>query len=86
MNARQPITILATTMIFGLVLDTPIAMAAFVPHGTYAQTCRDIHVNGPYLEAACARADGSWRRTRIFAPRCAGIEISNQNGRLTCGE
>ena len=86
MTFRTALTILAGTALGGLLADPVPALASFVPHGTYAQTCRNIHVNGPYLTAASARVDGSWRWTRIFAPRCGGIEISNQNGRLTCGE
>jgi hypothetical protein len=86
MSALKTLTLLAATTTMALVFDAPDAIASFVPHGTYAQTCRHIHVDGPYLEASCARADGSWRWTRIFVPRCGGIEISNQNGHLACGE
>ena len=86
MSALKTLSLLAATTTMALAFDPPDAIASFVPHGTYAQTCRHIQVEGPYLEASCARADGSWRWTRIFAPRCAGVEISNRNGHLACGE
>lgn len=86
MNSLKQPSILTAVAFVGSIVFTPPAVASVVPHGTYAQTCRHIHVDGPYLQADCARADGSWRWTRIFAPRCGGVEISNQNGRLTCGE
>jgi hypothetical protein len=62
------------------------ALAEYVPHGSYASSCRDIHKDGPYLYAYCARVDGSWHYTRVFVPRCGGGNISNQDGHLTCGE
>jgi hypothetical protein len=69
-----------------LLLCGGVAMAAYVPHGTYAETCRNIHVEGPYLRAVCTRLDGGWNVTQIFVPHCGRSNISNQNGHLTCGE
>jgi hypothetical protein len=79
-------TSLIIAPLFAVVMGSAPTLAAFVPRGTYEKSCRNVQVDGPYLTAICARVDGSWRWTRIFAPRCDGLEISNQNGRLTCGE
>ena len=70
----------------GLASACAPALASYVPHGSYAASCREIHTEGPDLVALCARVDGSWNYTRIFMPRCDGDTISNQNGHLTCGK
>lgn len=86
MTFRTALAILAGAALGGLLAAPVPALAGFVPHGTYPHPCRSIHVNGPTLTTIRARDDGSWRWTQIFVPRYGGIEISNQNGRLTCGE
>lgn len=62
------------------------ALASYVPHGSYARSCREIHMEGPDLVAFCARVDGSYRYSRLFMPSCESNYISNQNGHLHCGE
>ncbi len=85
MNLRlAPAAFLLGTL--GLASACAPAFASYVPHGSYAETCRQIHTEGPDLVALCARVDGSWNYTRIFMPRCDGNNVSNQNGHLTCGE
>lgn len=56
-----------------------------IPPGSYAQTCRDIHVDGDRLNAECQTRDGNWRRTSLDdVDRCGG-PVSNDDGRLVCG-
>ena len=83
MNPLKPMTLLLGTL--GLASACAPALAGYVPDGSYAQSCRQIHTEGPYLVAMCARVDGSWNYTRVFMPRCEGEGISNQNGHLSCG-
>ena len=84
MNLRfRPAALLLGTL--GLASACAPALASYVPDGSYAASCRQIHTEGPYLVALCARVDGSWNYTRIFMPRCDGDTISNQNGHLSCG-
>jgi hypothetical protein len=54
-------------------------------YGSFEKTCTHIRAYGPYIEALCRRVDGSWRFSRIYAPRCGGIHVSNQDGHLSCG-
>jgi hypothetical protein len=90
LGRNYPVRITTSKAIIALLLAlgsvASPAMAFYVPHGSYAKTCREIHLHGPYLTALCARLDGSWRYSRLFAPRCGGFGISNQNGHLACGE
>jgi len=79
-----PVAFLFGTL--GLASACAPALASYVPHGSYAATCRQIHTEGPYLVAFCARVDGSWNYTRIFVPSCDGDNVTNQNGHLSCGE
>ncbi len=54
------------------------------PRGDYAETCRNIHMEGDRLVAECQRRDGGWRRSSLEdASRCRG-EIHNIDGSLTC--
>ena len=56
-----------------------------VPAGSYAQTCRDISVNGATLEATCQqRNSDNWTRTALqnFNQCTSGIE--NIDGQLEC--
>jgi hypothetical protein len=56
-----------------------------VPAGSYAQTCRDISVNGSTLEATCQqRNSDNWTRTALqnFNQCTSGIE--NIDGQLEC--
>ncbi|MCX8252710.1 Beta and gamma crystallin [Beijerinckiaceae bacterium RH AL1] len=71
-----------------LLLGTIGIVAARQPasaYGSFAKTCTNIQVYGGHIEALCQRVDGSLHHTRIFAPRCYGIHVSNQNGHLSCG-
>jgi len=54
------------------------------PPGSYAETCRNIYVEGDRLAAECQERDGDWRRTSLDDfDRCTS-EIINNNGRLAC--
>src|SRR5258708_33308791 len=35
------------------------------PRGGYAETCRNIHMEGDRLGAECQRRDGGWRKTSL---------------------
>jgi len=54
------------------------------PSGSYAQSCRDIHVGGDDLHARCQTRDGSWHETKLDDyNKCHG-DILNDNGNLKC--
>jgi len=54
------------------------------PGGSYAQSCRDIHVGGDDLHARCQTRDGSWHETKLDDyNKCHG-DILNDNGNLKC--
>jgi hypothetical protein len=59
--------------------------ALAIPGGSYAASCHEIHMEGPYLTALCGTGNGNLRWSRIFAPRCGGTGVSNQHGHLVCG-
>ena len=55
---------------------------AGVPGGPYAQSCREMHVNGDDLEARCQTASGDWKSTKLDDyNKCRG-DIVNDNGKL----
>lgn len=56
----------------------------WAPPGSYQQTCRDINVRDGELWARCQMRDGEWRKSSLYYRDCYQ-DISNQNGRLTCG-
>lgn len=56
----------------------------WAPSGSYQQTCRDINVRDGELWARCQMRDGEWRESSLYYRDCYQ-DISNQNGRLTCG-
>jgi hypothetical protein len=54
------------------------------PRGSYANSCRDISLDGDKLKARCQAADGRWRWTNLDDwDRCRG-DIANINGQLMC--
>jgi hypothetical protein len=63
------------------------AQAQNVPNGSYRQSCREIRMEGrDDLVATCRRVNGNWRYTKIDIDRCRGRDITNDNGRLRCGD
>ena len=55
-----------------------------LPPGDYAQTCRNISLNGDRLYAECQKRNGHWHRTSLEdIDRCSG-PIANDNGNLVC--
>jgi hypothetical protein len=75
----------ATAALLPAVLGPIPVAAGYLPGGTYAATCIQTYMDGPFLHAVCRRPDGTWRPTHIFAPHCGGHGIINQNGVLACG-
>ncbi|MEM7008569.1 MAG: CVNH domain-containing protein [Thermodesulfobacteriota bacterium] len=57
----------------------------WLPPGSYQNSCRNMDVRGNILQAQCQRQDGSWRYTSIDYEDCYS-DITNQNGRLQCGQ
>ncbi|MGH6933322.1 MAG: CVNH domain-containing protein [Dongiaceae bacterium] len=56
-----------------------------LPPGSWSKTCRKPLMRGYRLFAECKDRQGAWQFTQINTRRCTQ-PISNQNGRLTCGE
>jgi CVNH domain len=60
------------------------ALRGDVPPGNYAQSCRDIHVDGNRLRARCQTREARWVDAWLDDfRRCR--DIGNDNGRLVCG-
>lgn len=56
-----------------------------LPPGSYTQTCNRVHVDGDTLRALCQTSGGQWVDTFLSDfRRCTG-DITNIEGRLTCG-
>lgn len=55
------------------------------PRGSYAQSCTGAYVNQGRLYADCQDYRGNMRETSIELARCSSSDISNIDGRLTCG-
>ena len=55
------------------------------PSGSYQQSCNNIYMTGPILNANCLRRNGQVSQTTLNVLNCKGSDISNQDGQLTCG-
>ena len=55
------------------------------PSGSYQQSCNNIYMTGPILNATCLRRNGQVSQTTLNVLNCKGGDISNQDGQLTCG-
>ncbi len=54
------------------------------PRGTYAQTCRNIEIQGDRLHAQCQTREGRWNWTDLDNfRRCVG-DVTNIDGHLIC--
>lgn len=54
------------------------------PSGSYQASCSRIDQRGPFLQAICRDRFGGLVQSRLDLRGCGG-DISNNNGRLTCG-
>ena len=53
------------------------------PHGSYSQTCKDVHVSGSTLHAKCKDRSGHSRDASLHG--WAGCrDVENDNGTLRC--
>ena len=57
----------------------------WVPPGSYQKSCTDINTKDGELWARCQMRDGQWRESSLDYRNCYQ-EITNENGRLTCGQ
>lgn len=57
---------------------------SWIPPGSYQDTCTDIRARDGELSARCQMRDGEYRGSSLYYRDCYQ-DISNQNGRLTCG-
>ncbi|HEY6249059.1 MAG TPA: CVNH domain-containing protein [Candidatus Angelobacter sp.] len=55
-----------------------------IPQGTYAQTCRQIHLSGNSLRAQCETRDGRWVSTQLDDLDSCRSGIVNLDGQLHC--
>lgn len=81
----RPTTVTFLQVVISIATAGVSASAMPLPRGSYVSSCRHIYVDGPFLQAFCARVDGEWNYTRIFMPHCTSDHISNQDGHLSCG-
>ncbi len=71
--------------VLALSVSPTNAYAQGGPSGSYRNSCRLVKMDkGGYLEALCARRDGTLRRSRIRVSECKGRDIVNYDGRLVC--
>lgn len=85
MNTNIRIDQMRRLLLAGAVLSSLGCVPAFAfPGGSYAASCRRIHMEGPYLTALCGDGYGGARWSRIFARECGGTGVSNQHGHLVC--
>lgn len=60
-------------------------IARGAPQGSYMQTCNGVRMDGDSLRARCQGSNGQWIDTSLDnVSRCTG-DITNIEGRLTCG-
>jgi hypothetical protein len=57
----------------------------YAPGGSYQQSCNNIRMSGGVLTASCPSGNGNWMTTSIDPRSCRGTDITNRNGRLSCG-
>lgn len=53
------------------------------PNGSYKNSCKDLNIDGNYLEAKCKNEKGKWKNTSIKYKKCSN-GIKNDNGQLKC--
>ncbi len=58
----------------------------WMPRGSWQQSCSNGRMDGPVLRARCDDGKGRWRYTQIDVRQCRGRYVSNNFGRLVCGE
>lgn len=56
----------------------------WIPPGSYQNSCDNIRARDGELSARCQMMDGQWRGSSLYYRDCYQ-DITNQNGRLTCG-
>jgi len=81
---RTFIPILFAALCIGVAMRAP-ASAAFIPPGSYNDTCTAIQVVGNTLEANCQDISGNWHETQANVSDCQGGLFANNNGTLVCG-
>ena len=80
------IACIATLGALGAVAPEPArAQSAPVPSGSFSQTCIVTFVVGGRLLASCRNMQGALVRSSIAMSSCAGVDVANINGMLTCG-
>jgi hypothetical protein len=55
-----------------------------VPPGSYQQTCRNVRVDGNWLNATCQKRNGGWRDTSLKNFNYCRGRIENDDGHLRC--
>ena len=58
----------------------------WLPRGSWEQSCTNGRMDGPVLRARCDDSRGVWRYSQIDVRQCRGRYVSNNFGRLVCGE
>lgn len=57
-----------------------------LPPGSWSQSCRNARIVRDDLIAECRERDGGWNRTSLDLDDCRNRPVSNDNGRLRCGQ
>ena len=61
-----------------------LAQGYGIPAGSYQQSCTNIRVRGATITASCTNNSGQRVRSSLAVNSCAGADIGNVNGQLTC--
>ena len=81
---NSPVSFYNGTLMCGEPAPRPVIVRT-LPSGSYSQTCSACTISGDTLSCNCRNEDGFSRYTSINTRHCYH-PVSNQNGRLTCGE
>lgn len=66
------------------VVDAPVA--GQLPRGSWRKTCRNGRIEGTELVAECEGHNGDFNTAELDLRRCPGSAVSNDKGKLKCGE
>lgn len=75
---------LAGTLVAGALLPAQAQMYGALPPGSYRLSCTNIVMRGATLSASCTNGNGQRVYSSLNVNRCAGAQVKNSNGYLTC--
>jgi len=77
--------ILFAAAVGGILSMRAPASAAYIPPGSYSQSCDSIAVVRGNLNAKCQDTSGNWHLAQINIASCPSGNFANNDGELQCG-